>query len=54
MQDITKSIEACAAHYGDQAHAMRDYLLAGQAAALALDNRGPIEFDTAGRLAPRI
>ena len=54
MQDITKSIEACAAHYGDQADAMRDYLLAGQAAALALDNRGPIEFDTAGRLAPRI
>jgi hypothetical protein len=54
VQDITKSIEACAAHYGDQADAMRDYLLAGQAAALALDNRGPIEFDTAGRLAPRI
>ena len=54
VQDITTSIESCAAHYGDQADAMREYLLAGQAAALALDNRGPIEFNTAGRLAPRI
>ena len=45
MQDISKSIEACAARYGEQATAMRDYLLAGQEAALAMDNRGPIEFD---------
>lgn len=54
MQDISKSIEACAAHYGEQADAMREYLLAGQAAALALDNRGPIEFDTSGKLAQHI
>jgi hypothetical protein len=54
MQDISKSIEACAARYGEQATAMRDYLLAGQAAALALDNRGPIEFDASGKLAQHI
>ncbi|EHQ58224.1 Phytanoyl-CoA dioxygenase (PhyH) [gamma proteobacterium HIMB55] len=54
MQDISKSIEACAAHYGEQADAMREYLLAGQATALALDNRGPIEFDTSGKLAQHI
>ena len=54
MQDISKSIEACAARYGEQADAMREYLLAGQAAALALDNRGPIEFDASGKLAQPI
>lgn len=54
MQDISKSIEACAARYGEQADAMREYLLAGQAEALALDNRGPIEFDASGRLAQHI
>ena len=54
MQDISKSIEACAARYGEQADAMREYLLAGQAAALALDNRGPIEFDASGKLAQHI
>ena len=54
MQDISKSIEACAARYGEQAAAMRDYLVAGQDAALALDNRGPIEFDTSGKLAQHI
>ena len=54
MQDISKSIEACAAHYGEQAVAMRDYLVAGQEAALALDNRGPIEFDASGKLAQHI
>ena len=54
MQDISKSIEACAARYGEQANAMRDYLLAGQAAALALDNRGPIEFDASGKLTQHI
>ncbi len=48
------SIEACAAHYGDQADAMREYLLEGERAALALDNRGPIVFDEDGRLAPHI
>ena len=54
MQNISKSIEACAAHYGEQAEAMRDYLVAGERAALALDNRGPIEFDDSGRLAQHI
>ncbi len=54
MQDISKSIEACAARYGEQAVAMRDYLVAGQEAALALDNRGPIEFDASGKLAQHI
>lgn len=54
MRDISKSIEACAARYGDQAGAMHDYLVAGQDAALALDNRGPIEFDASGKLAQHI
>ena len=54
MQDISKSIDACAARYGEQAEAMREYLIAGQAAALALDNRGPIEFDATGKLAQHI
>lgn len=54
MRDISKSIDACAARYGEQAEAMREYLLAGQAAALALDNRGPIEFDASGKLAQHI
>ena len=54
MQDISKSIDACAARYGEQAEAMRDYLIAGQAAALALDNRGPIEFAATGKLAQHI
>ena len=54
MQDISKSIEACAAHYGDDAEAMKQYLEDGQRAALELDNRGPIEFDQHGRLAQSI
>ena len=54
MQDISRSIEACAAHYGDDAEAMKQYLEDGQRAALTLDNRGPIEFDQHGRLAQSI
>ena len=54
MQDISRSIEACAAHYGDDAEAMKEYLENGQRAALELDNRGPIEFDQHGRLAQSI
>ena len=38
-QDITRSIEACAAHYGDEAKAVKKYLIEGQAKALALPNR---------------
>ena len=44
MQDISKSIEACAAYYGDDAAAVRDYLIEGQKRALALPNRGPLRF----------
>jgi len=53
-QDITKSIEACAAHYGNDAQAMRDYLIDGQQRALELDNRGPLKFDNNGHLDPAI
>ena len=48
------SIEACAAHYGKDADAMRDYLISGHKRAVALDNRGPIEFDENGDLARHI
>ena len=53
-QDTMKSIEACAAHYGDQAEEMRRYLIEGEQTALAMDNRGPIRFDAEGKLAPEI
>jgi ectoine hydroxylase-related dioxygenase (phytanoyl-CoA dioxygenase family) len=52
--DISESIEACAKHYGEQADAMRSYLLDGQAAALALPNRGPLRFTESGRLTEAI
>jgi len=54
MKDISRSIEACANHYGEQADAMRTYLLEGQAAALALPNRGPLRFSESGALADEI
>ena len=54
MIDISESIEACANHYGEQADAMRTYLLEGQAAALALPNRGPLRFTESGALAEEI
>ena len=47
-EDISKSIEACAAHYGDDADAVKNYLIEGQAKALELPNRGPLKFDTHG------
>lgn len=53
-QDITASINACAAHYGEEAEAVRDYLLQGQAKALALPNRGPLKFDAARNIHPDI
>ena len=34
------SIDACAAHYGDDADAMREFLIAGHEKAMQLDNRG--------------
>ncbi len=52
--DISESIEACANHYGEQADAMRSYLLEGQAAALTLPNRGPLRFTESGALAEDI
>ncbi len=54
MIDASESIERCAAYYGDQADAMRQYLLEGQAAALALANRGPLRFSEDGALDPAI
>lgn len=52
--ETRNSIDACAAHYGDQAKAMRDYLLEGERQALAMDNRGPVRFEADGRLAQDI
>jgi ectoine hydroxylase-related dioxygenase (phytanoyl-CoA dioxygenase family) len=52
--DISESIEACAQHYGEQADAMRSYLLEGQASALALPNRGPLKFTESGTLTEEI
>ena len=48
MQDISQSIEACAAYYGDDADAVREYLIEGQKRALALPNRGPLQFNDNG------
>jgi vacuolar-type H+-ATPase subunit C/Vma6 len=47
-QDISKSIEACAAHYGEQVDAMRTYLAEGEKQALSMSNRGPILLYAAG------
>lgn len=54
VQDITKSIEACAAHYGADAGAVETYLKEGQARALAMPNRGALRFDEAGNIHPDI
>ena len=48
------SINACAAHYGEEADAMREFLIAGHEKAMELDNRGPIAFDANGNLDPKI
>jgi len=53
-RDISKSIEACAAHYGPEAEAVKAYLVDGQARALALPNRGPLKFDENGNIHPDI
>jgi len=50
VQDISKSIEACAAYYGKDAGAVRQYLTQGQERALALPNRGPLRFDQQGAI----
>ncbi len=54
IKDITRSIEACAAHYGPDAEAMKTYLIEGQAKALTLPNRGPLKIDEAGNIDPQI
>ena len=54
VQDISKSIDACAAHYGDDADAVRQYLVEGQARALALPNRSALRFDDDGNIHPEI
>lgn len=54
FQDITRSIEVCASHYGDEASAMKSYLLDGQAKAVALPNRGPLKLDKDGNIHPDI
>lgn len=54
FQDISASIEACAAHYGEDADHVRAYLIDGQARALALPNRGPLRFDADGNIHPDI
>ena len=54
VQDISRSIEACAAHYGDEADAMRAYLIKGEAKALAMPNRGPLRFTDNGDIHPDI
>ena len=52
--DFTRSIEACAAHYGEEADAVKAYMLEGQEKAMTLGNRGPIRFDDNGKLHPDI
>ena len=52
--DISQSIEACAAHYGDDAQAVKTYLLKGQEKALNLPNRGPFKYDSDGTIHPDI
>lgn len=52
--DYMDSINACAAHYGEDADAMRAFLIAGHETAVAMENRGPIVFDDDGNLAAPI
>lgn len=54
MIDASKSIEACAAYYGDESEAMKDYLIAGEKKALLLKNRGTIAFEEDGSLSKSI
>ncbi len=48
--DFTRSIEACAVHYGEEAEAVKNYMQEGQVKALALGNRGAIRFNDDGSL----
>lgn len=49
-ETMATTINACAAHYGEQADEMRSYLQQGLERALDLPNRGPIRFDKDGNL----
>ncbi len=51
---FAKSIDACAAHYGDEASAVKSYMMEGQEKAFALGNRGAIRFNDDGSLHPEI
>ena len=44
------SIDACASHYGDEADAVKAYMLEGEAFAHKIPNRGKITFSSDGRL----
>lgn len=48
--DYSKSINACAAHYGEDAEAVARYMFEGQERAYTLNNRGPIRFEDSGAL----
>jgi hypothetical protein len=48
--NYSESIETCAAHYGEDAAAVRNYMLGGEKRAFELGNRGPIRFDDSGSL----
>ncbi|WP_164114278.1 phytanoyl-CoA dioxygenase family protein [Sphingorhabdus sp. Alg239-R122] len=48
--DFTRSIEVCAAHYGDEADEVKDYMYGGLDRALSLGNRGLIRFNEDGSL----
>lgn len=54
QHDYNESIEACAAHYGKEAGAVKDYMREGLRVALELPNRGPIRFLDDGALHPEI
>lgn len=54
IRDISASIDACAAHYGEDADVVRRYMIEGQKRALALPNRGPLKFDADGNIHPDI
>lgn len=48
--DFTRSIDACASHYGEESEAVKTYMLDGQERALSLPNRGPVRFNEDGFL----
>ena len=51
---MNKPLTTPGVDYGPEEAAMREYLRAGEARAMALGNRGPIRFDADGRIHPDI